>query len=661
MQMLNLERTVCLWVFNILLIGFSVHGQEFSPIKKVTDDTIQIKWLPSNYFALRQMVEGATVSRIETTSSTGLKSLNYSNGEIWTIGPLKERVDRLDLNDSLESSYALLFDPVLNWASEEDARNFAFGTNVIMNITDPNVQAVMQNFIVDTSFDPSKTYAYKIEVKGVKPAYIFVDPKEKTLTKDVKLSLELDAKKTVVCHWNRDELMEVSFAYDIFHSVSDTTDSNLLLDNPFFPFTTELHKEGFAEVRHDEPEQGVWHFYKVVGRDAFGVPFYYSDWQSIYVPERLESYPTIDSVKSVDTRRIVHVSIQSSGKNRVNFAALFRSTDRESDYKMIEVQTYSGDSLLTFESKVDKPTGDSYYYKVGLFGKDDTVYSVPKYFFTLDQQPPSAPSRLTVEIDSAGIATINWNAPKDTDLKGYRVFRANQTSEEFIERTTNLRLLTEYKDTLALDNLTSQVYYFVKAVDQNYNQSASSDTVLALKPDTIPPTAAIIKSVRLENKSIRVEWIESGSEDADSTVLFRNSVRVGILDSVYIDTLLTAGSHYLYHLVTYDHAGNKAVSKAIGQKYEPGTREAIELSGIVNAEKHRIELTWTTNDKDIYSFKIYKATAQGKLRLWKTIKDATVNQITDTSVLLGEQYTYSLIYLTSEGIASEPSEITLNY
>ena len=661
MQMSNLERIARWLAFSVIFVGFTAYGQEFTPIKKISNDTIRVKWLPSNYFALRQMVNGATVTRIETVSSSNLKTLNYTGGKIWTIAPLKERTDKLDLNDSLESSYAILFDPVLNWASEEAERNFAFGTNVIMNITDPNIQAIMQNIIVDTSFDPAKKYAYKIEVKGVAPAYIFVDPSIETQTQDVKLSLELDAKKTVVCHWNREELMEVSFAYDIYHAITDTTISELLLDNPFFPFTTELYKEGFAEVRHDEPEQGQWHYYKVVGRDAFGVPFYYSDWQSIYVPERIESYPIIDSVESVDSRRIVHAHIESSTRNRVNYVALFRSTDRESGYDMIEVQTYEGDSVLTFESQVDIPTGDAYYYKIGLLGKDDTVYSVPKYYFTLDQEPPSAPSELRITIDSMGVATLNWNAPEDTDLRGFRVFRANQKSEEFVERTTRLNNITEFKDTLSLDNLTSEVYYFVKAVDQNYNQSISSDTILGIKPDTIPPTPAIIKSVSIVNDGIRIEWIGSGSDDANSTVLYRNGIAIRPLDSAYIDTLLTAGSHYEYHLVTYDRSGNKSRSKTIGQKYEPGTRGAIEFSGRVNSDQHRIELKWTAPDKNIYSFKIYKATAGNKLRLWKTIIDASVRKIEDKDIQIGEQYTYSIIYLTEEGIASTPSEIVINY
>lgn len=660
MQMLNLERIVHLLVFS--LIGFSAYGQEFTPIKKVSEDTVRIKWLPSNYFALRQMVSGATVTRIETVSESNLKSLNYSSGKVWTITPLKERVDKLDLNDTLESSYALLFDPVLNWASEEVERNFAFGSNVIMNITDPNIQAVMQNFIVDTEFDPTKKYAYKIEVKGVKPAYIFVDPSIRTTTQDVKLTLNLDQKKTVVCHWNREELMDVSFAYDIYHSITDTTDSALLLENPFFPFTTELYKEGFAEVRDDNPEQGKWHYYKVVGRDAFGVPFYYSDWQSIYVPERIESYPIIDSIQAIDARRIVHADVQSFGKqNRVNFVALFRSNEREFNYEMLEVQTYEGDSVLQFESNLDLPTGDAYYYKVGLFGKDDTVYSVPKYFFTLDQEPPTAPTELNVTIDSMGIATLNWKGPEESDLRGYRVFRGNEKAEEFVERTTRLSLVTEYKDTLALDNLTSEVYYFVKAVDMNYNQSITSDTILALKPDTIPPTPSIIKSVSIANNGIRIEWINSGSEDVDSTVLYRNGVSIRTIDSVYIDSLITPGTHYEYHLVTYDRSGNKSRSKSIGQKYETGSRKAIEFSGRVNSDKHQFELEWTTPDENIYAFKIYKATVGNKLRHWKTIHDDSIRKIEDKDIQIGEEYTYSIIYLTKEGIASEPSEITLNY
>ena len=78
---------------------------------------------------------------------------------------------------------------------------------------------------------------------------------------------------------------------------------------------------------------------------------------------------------------------------------------------------------------------DHYYYKLALINKDDSVYSVPRYLFTLDQKPPSH-KNLEEKIDSLGVVTLKWSSPEENDIKGYRVFRANQKREEFIEITS---------------------------------------------------------------------------------------------------------------------------------------------------------------------------------------------------------------------------------
>ena len=97
-------------------------------------------------------------------------------------------------------------------------------------------------------------------------------------------------------------------------------------------------------------------------------------------------------------------------------------------------------------------------------------------------------------IDSNSVAKITWTAPNDKDLQGYRVFRSNSLKEEFVEKTTKPDLTTTYLDTLDLNNLTSEVYYFVRAVDQNYNNDENTEPILLLKPDTIPPVPGVIKA-----------------------------------------------------------------------------------------------------------------------------------------------------------------------
>ena len=184
----------------------------------------------------------------------------------------------------------------------------------------------------------------------------------------------------------------------------------------------------------------------------------------------------------------------------------------------------------------------------------------------MDQTPPQAPTNLKIDIDSNGIVSLDWTAPKDQDIEGYRVFRANQKNEEFAEQTSQLVNGVSFADTLALNNLTSEVYYFVRAVDANFNLGASSDTVRGMKPDTIAPASGLIKSVTINNNALELRFIPSSSTDVREMVLYRNGVALSKVDSIYADTTVVAGEYYKYQLKTMDHSGNVAQSKLIEQK-----------------------------------------------------------------------------------------------
>jgi len=662
-QMLNSVQIVRLWVFSacVLWTG-AVNAQKLEIKYKVQQGSIHVKWLPSNYFALRKMSEGATITRIVSNAKTNLKGLDYSNGVTWRIVPLKERFDALDLNDSLESSYAMLLEPVVNWVADREQQNFAFGSNVIMNVTDPEVQKLLGNLIVDTEFDASKSYVYRVEVTGVPTAYVAVDASEFTVYPKIKTSLVLDQHKDVAVSWNYTQLQNDAFAFDVLHAEGDTSEVTNLLGEPYFPFTTDTYNSDSAMVRHENPKKGVLHYYRVTGRDPFGESTLQSKWLSIYVPDKINAYPIIDSINAEGKKRMVNASIHGvTNKSNVKFAALLRSKEKESGYEMLEVKTYSGDSLLQFNSEVENETGDAFYYKVALVNKDDSITSMPKYFFTLDQHPPEPPTDLHIEIDSNGIATLSWIAPKDEDIKGYRVFRANDNKEEFIEQTTMLVDATSFEDTLALNNLSSEVYYFIKTVDNNYNNSVSSDTVLGLKPDTIAPAPSIIKSANMVEHGVTLDFILSSSKDAHSTELYRNNVFLTAVDSAFIDTTALPGAYYTYYLVTTDRSGNTAISKSVSQKYEPGFRAAPSGSIEADFESSRVAIKVDLPEEDVYEVRFYKAAENQTVRLWKTTTRDEAKNMTDRNVSVGSNYTYKIVYVTNSGIHSLPLELQIQY
>jgi fibronectin type 3 domain-containing protein len=160
---------------------------------------------------------------------------------------------------------------------------------------------------------------------------------------------------------------------------------------------------------------------------------------------------------------------------------------------------------------------------------------------------------------------------------------------------------------------------------------------------------------------VSLEIIESTSEDASKTMLFRNGQKIGLVDSVYTDTSVLAGTYYTYHLITEDKSGNTARSKSVQQKYEPGYREAPDFTAEVIVSQSHVKLTWEIPPENIYDIKIYKAKSGEQIRLWKTIHDPDQKSITDKWVSIGESYNYAIIYTTKDGIKSLKSEATIQY
>ncbi|XOV68566.1 MAG: fibronectin type III domain-containing protein [Fluviicola sp.] len=667
MQMWNLGRIVRLWGFSMLLLllcASPIYAQEFQTVSKVSNDTIWLKWLPANYDALLKLKNGATVKRIEVSSNQNLSSQNFENGKQWTIAPVKERFDALNRTDSLGDRTATLLEPILS-PLEEAAQNFAFGSVLIENVVHPHFQIALGNFIADDSYDRKKRYVYKIEIEKSEPLFAYIDPsKETAFTKPV-VELELDQRKTVVCSWNLSTLRNESFGFDVEHSISDTKHAVRLFEEPYLPFKSEFEiNEDEVEIRHEDPEKGKMHYYRVIGRDAFGASANASDWKGIYVPNRIDVYPTIDSVEAKGQSRIVHVHMNSENYSGIERIQLLRSTERDGGFEIIDnisFEKVKSRKQIQMISEVSALSGDAYYYKAALLNKDDTVYSQPFYFFTLDQEAPFSPNGLEIEIDSNGIALLTWNELEDPDLLGYRVFRGNSIREEFVERTNVLSLQTSWTDTLALDNLTSEVYYYIQGVDANYNQGAHSDTVMGLKPDTIPPVAGLIRKISMVDAGIVLEITPSSSADAVSNVLFRGTASLGEVGEEYLDTNLVPGQFYEYHIETIDRSDNRALSKKVSQKYEPGFREAPKGSIRSDFQENFIEIEYELPQLDIYSVQIYRCKKGDASRLWKTVHDVTKTKVLDRSIRIGEAYVYKVKYITEEGIHSLPLELETSF
>lgn len=358
---------------------------------------------------------------------------------------------------------------------------------------------------------------------------------------------------------------------------------------------------------------------------------------------------------------------KGDGNKLIRNISLLRSSDKDSNYVFMETRNYT-DSLPIFRIS-GKKSDDHYYYKLVIYNEDDTVYSLPYYFFTLDQKPPQPPTTIIGTVDSIGIVHLSWVAPPDDDIRGYRVFKGNAPDEDFVEQTTMLSTELSFNDTVRLDNLSSEVFYYIRSVDMNYNNSFSSDTVLLLKPDTIPPISAVLYDVIVSDTIFLVKWINSDSKDIQFNLLLRNSAeRTDTLyswadtSSFFIDSQLIPGQGYSYFIQTFDKSKNSSTTQVIYKFYEPGYRKELnDVKVKVDTKNKGIEIRWKKPDDTVFQYVIYRAKDDEKLLPLKSIENPDNFIFNDSRVSLNTKYRYSIKYINQSGIHSIPVIIEVVY
>lgn len=654
----------------ILFLSLQGFSQELNAVVKVTKDSIALKWLPNSFETFTKMTKGGSVSRIESGKVSDPKSLDFSNGKKFTIPTTSTIYNKLNEAQEEQDKFKVLLSPFIDGATDPEEKNFAFGAATIENVINPNFQYVVGNIIVDKDFDKSKTYYYKIDVGGLKPVYVFIDAKQITNYSNIKdFSLSLDKKKTVEVEWDYRAINKEAFGFTIFHAIDNTKQPKDLLGEPYLPFKSNFEPENKkGSIRHDNPIEGHFNYYRVSGLDPFGNPSLHSEWKKIYIPKMVHAFAEIQKIEAENELRKITAKIYTEGNlnPHVEKISLLRSLSKDSGYSVVKTLDYT-DSIIniTLSGKV---SDDHFYYKIIAFNEDDTVSSLPYYFFTLDQTPPGAPTEITGTIDSFGIVSLSWKAPADKDIKGYRVYRGNALDEDFVEQTTRLTPETTFKDTLRLDNLTSQIYYFIRTVDNNYNNSVFSDTVLLIKPDTIAPVSVVLYEVSLVDSVFKINWVNSNSEDVKKNVLIRESNSINEIlytwsdtTTRFVDNNIVPGKGYNYLVKTYDLSDNESASKSIYRFYEPGYRNPLKgFKAKVNIDKKVVELSWSKPNEEVYSYVIYRGKKDEKLLPLKTITNGE-NFFNDKHVKINNAYTYTVKYVSKSGIHSLPVKQTIVY
>jgi len=311
------------------------------------------------------------------------------------------------------------------------------------------------------------------------------------------------------------------------------------------------------------------------------------------------------------------------------------------------------------------------YYKVEAKAKQGvSTTSFPILIQAIDSIPPAVPTGLRAEVDSLGAVHLSWLAGKDEDLHGYRLYRGETKGEELIPITKDAILSTNYIDSVRLDNLNAKVYYALTALDERYNQSELSETIVVRKPTRIPPAMPLIVEAKASEEGNVILW--EASEDSflagfvltrtaqDSTQQRRSWKIEDTKQRSYVDKEIEAGKTYTYQLTAY--TDNKLYSpispevKVVSKSTEAKTADVNFTTEVLT---EGIALKWRISKQVFISATLYKVDELGKLGLYRE-NLPQAGEVIDKEVRQGNKNAYMLVvYLKGSRPISTRKEVQL--
>ncbi len=646
---------------------------------------IEIRWIPDNKTILRLgfnssytvqrsdsgMNNFTTIANTKTYSQPQWDSMlnNETNEE--TLKNLSITADFLfapntdKKNISLDEGIGELNDQ----KSKEELNYLIF---LFTAIKDSKVANALGLGFIDNKIIAGKTYTYKIIFNGKSPIYEI----ENGLV-NVKASANPDQYKNEVFVYPGDK--KLSFVWSSNPKLSGyfierrTEGQNVfkaLNTTPIYASSAN----GFESIvngsfTEDSLQNYTTYYYRFYGLTAFGEKVLFAEVKGMPKDLIPPSNPIIYQPKHVKTKEVLVKWDLFGDVSDLKGFIVARSDRDTGEFKLLHKKLLSPKSR-NFTDTTFNPEGINYYLVYAMDTCGNISYSYPAYVAIVDSTPPVKPQIISAIVDSFGVVTIAVKKGAEKDLKGYRLFKSNSPEhefsviqEEFLEDKWDTNILkTKYIDTITLQSLTPNIYYRIKALDYNYNQSVFSDIAIVKRPDTIPPVTPLINDVIVGEKQIEIRFVPSESVDVKEHIVYRKTdfaadweiiLKFDSTQYSMIDTNVTTGVMYYYSLRAKDES-NLFSCYAIpvsGKPYDSGIRPTVQNFTVSIIDKKAV-LKWDYPNigKDVL-FVIYKWSSNGQLTQYANTSEKT---FIDNNTK--KENSYSIKAITTDGGKSKMSK-----
>ncbi len=655
-----------IFVTILIFVGFSlckVLAQKDEGIKhelrllaRPTSDSIMLRWAPTTYrFWLVGNKYGYRVT----------KTMLYKDGELvqnrktilLTPEPLKPRpLSDWELLDANNDSYAgVAAQSIYGDSFDVEAGEEDMGMIDIFNkATEQENRFGFALFAADQSIEVAKHHGLMIIDKDVKPGEkylyrVFHDSVPADMKKDtaffftgvdeyLPLPSPADVKAkggdgSITITWDNKYQTDYFNSFWIERSQDGGKSFKRLNDLPMINTTQEGYDEAPYHYYLDTiPDNSKEYSYRVIGISVFGELSPPSKVVIAHGVDQITSVPLITNKYSGDGKTVtIEWEFANEKKERVEGFRIYRSKEYSKGFSLI------ADSISVMKKKFKdmNPLSTGYYRLQAFNSHGGGGYSIPQMVQVIDSMPPLKPIGLEAVADTSGKVIISWKPNAETDIYGYRIYRANVMHEEFSAITPRPVKDTTFIDHITVNTLTKKVYYKIRAYDQTQNQSDFSDVLELKRPDIIPPVAPLIRKITPTNSGIVLTWANSPSKDVEKILLYRNRAGsanwklIQVLPADSINSLTDkpeeGGYVYRYLIMAVDDAGNESKpNKPVSAKYNPRNNKDGWITPKVKEIKRKevIELTWDVPSYSSSRFIIYARTPEGQ---WNMIDGVNGN------------------------------------
>ena len=677
-----------------LLLGYSGISQEGSPTSDVktigryiSNQGIELRIFPDRKSTLELgLTDGFYIERSDANSNafTVIDTVKpFSDDEWENILNINSDNQQLELakdfydNIGNKSGGNLNFEEGISSLKQQKAvEDFEFMVFILTAIKDENSAQALGLRYIDSTVLEGSSYTYRIGLVSSNNIY------------DINsVPYTIKAESGSVDYQN--EVYVVQGDKELSFVWIETTDLSGYFVERLDPGKTEyiqlnktpiytLSGKGFkGERRSGYNDVGLVNYetysYRFFGYTAFGDRVQFAELEAMPVDRTPPQNPFLKQPQHIKPNEVL-VEWEMNGplEGDLNGFIVARSDKNKGDFKILHPYLLDKNTNNFIDTSFIK--GQTNYYLIQAADTSGNLSSsFPVSVTLIDSMPPSKPKFISGEIDSMGVVTLNVELNNETDLMGYRLYTANNLENEFsviqegfnsVDSMDN-PVKVQFVDTVTLRTLDPYVYYKIKALDYNYNQSTFSDILTVKRPDTIPPITPVFKRVRVREYEVELFFALSYNIDVVEQALYRridnddNWEIISFLENDqknYIDTNVTQGIMYSYCLRAKDDSDNYSDFSVpvSGRPFDNGVRPVvIDIQSRI--EESELTLQWNYSEKYPNAFFIvYKKDDDGNLRQFKRVNSGLFSQYLNKGI-----HEYGIKAFTNDGGESKISEIII--